>query len=90
MTKLICCLLFLWTMSALCNAEECAELAERVAQLDLSKAAAVRANDHMTFSDLYKECDTRNTFGGRPLPTFKGTPLKCSEDPNRVSSRSSA
>ncbi|WP_144063542.1 glycoside hydrolase family 75 protein [Caballeronia insecticola] len=73
-------------MASLVHAEECADIAQRVAQLDFSKAADVRANDHATFTDLYKECDTHNTFGGKALPTFKGRPLKCSTDPNRVAS----
>jgi hypothetical protein len=69
---------------SLVHAEECADLARRVARLDFSKAADVRANDGATFTDLYKECDTRNTFDGKALPTFGGRPLKCSTDPNRV------
>lgn len=85
MSKLIW-VLFVSMIASLVHAEDCAELAQRVAQLDFSKAADVRANDHATFTDLYKECDTHNTFGGKSLPTFKGRPLKCSTDPNRVGS----
>lgn len=71
---------------SLVHAEECADLAQRVARLDLSKGAEVRANDQATFAGLYGECDTRNTFAGKPLPAFQGRPLKCSTDPNRVGS----
>jgi hypothetical protein len=71
-------------LAPIVHAEECADLAQRVARLDFSRGAEVRANDHASFADLFRECDTRNTFGGKPLPTLKGRPLKCSTDPNRV------
>ncbi|SAL44264.1 Fungal chitosanase [Caballeronia peredens] len=85
MSKLVSVLLAS-LMVPLVHAEECADLAQRVAQLDFSKAADVRANDRATFTALYKECDTRNTFDGKPLPAFNRRPLKCSTDPNRVGS----
>lgn len=53
MSKLIW-VLFVSMIASLVHAKECAQLAQRVAQLDFSKAADVRANDHATFTDLYK------------------------------------
>jgi hypothetical protein len=58
MARLVSALL-LSMAASLVHAEECADLAQRFAQIDFSKAAAMRANDRG---------DTHDTFDGKPLP----------------------
>jgi hypothetical protein len=66
------------------HAEDCAALAHKLQAVDFAKASPVRASSSATFAELYAECDETDTFAGRPLPTFRGKPLMCSTDPNRV------
>jgi hypothetical protein len=71
-----------WTIVA--YAEICDDIASRLGRVDLTGAAEIQATAHRTFTQLYKECDERDSFGGVALPTFKGRLQKCSTDRNHV------
>jgi|SRR5262245_17753642 len=66
------------------SAQDCSSIVQRLGGIDFSKASEIRASTSATFSELYAECDAKNSFAGKPLPTFQGKPLTCSSDPNRV------
>jgi Fungal chitosanase of glycosyl hydrolase group 75 len=80
----------IWTASVLsacaivAQAEVCDDVASRLGRLDLTRAIEIQATAHQTFTQLYKECDEKDSFGGAALPTFKGKSQKCSTDLNRV------
>ena len=76
LTGMLCC--------EAATAQDCTVLTERLQKLDFAAASPVRNEAGTPFTDLYGECDLKNTFGGNALPTFKGKPLRCSSDPNRV------
>jgi hypothetical protein len=64
--------------------EECDDTASRLASIDFAKGVELQATTDATFTKLFEECDERNTFAKAALPTFKGKPLRCSTDLNRV------
>jgi hypothetical protein len=77
---LICSALFI----SAARAESCAEFAALVEQLDTSQAQTVNAKpgEPTSFVDLFRECDLRNTFAGRPVPPKH----RCSSNRNNVTS----
>jgi hypothetical protein len=61
--------------------EVCGRVAAGLGRLDLSAAQDLKASAlGRTYKSLFDECDTRNTFAGRPLPGGN----RCSTDRNRV------
>lgn len=64
------------------GAQTCQDIARGVRTLDLSlgKEVPIEPNSQVTFRAAFKECDDKNTFNGKPLPSKR----KCSNDKNRV------
>lgn len=65
-------------------AEQCTALAQKVRDLDYAKASELMATPTASFASLYDECDSGDTFLGKPLPDYHGIAMRCSSDPNRV------
>jgi hypothetical protein len=67
-------------------AEDCSAVVSALANLRLTDGVELmaQADAGKSFKTLYGECDTGNRFAGRPLPSFRGRPLKCSTDKNHV------
>lgn len=65
-------------------ANECSSIAQRISNLNYGKSSEVMAKKDISFTSLYTECDSKDTFLGKALPAFKGSPMKCSTDKNNV------
>lgn len=64
--------------------EECSSIAKSLDALDYTKSSEVMATNTTSFTALFNECDSKNTFLGKALPSFKGIPMKCSTDKNNT------
>ena len=60
----------------------CRDIAQGIRALDLSsgKEVPIQAGSQTTFRDAFKECDDRNTFDGKPVPSDH----RCRSDKNNV------
>lgn len=66
-------------------ATDCAGLSRQLERLSAARATDLKAGvDGRSFKDLYNDCDRNDRFAGKSLPSFRGRPLKCSTDKNRV------
>lgn len=66
------------------RAQTCQEIVSRLPRLSGGADLVAQNTGGRTYKELYDECDRRDRFAGAALPTFRGRPLKCSTDKNRV------
>jgi hypothetical protein len=66
------------------HAEECTALARKINELDYTRSSSIIARKSISFADIYNECDAKDNFLGKALPSFNGMRMKCSTDPNHV------
>lgn len=63
----------------------CAELVSRLSTIDLARASELMNSlVGISYTELYRKCDTSNTYNGIALPLLGTHQLKCSTDPNRA------
>lgn len=63
----------------------CADLVSKLTSVDLSRGGElINSQVGVSYTKLYKECDTSNTYNGKTLPMLGSHQLKCSTDPNRA------
>lgn len=62
----------------------CAEIVSGLAGIRPQPSLVASGSGGRTWKEMYDECDRRDVFSDRALPTYRGRPLRCSSDPNRV------
>lgn len=66
-------------------AMSCLEMTGRLDRLTNARSGALSVGPAgPTFKSLYDECDSKDRFAGKALPSHRGLPLRCSTDKNRV------